>query len=158
MNRFINFQNEHASQLISWFTDEQQLTEWAGPGVEFTVDLKEFVRSISDSPKPCSISSFSMLNKQELIAFGQFYLRHDCVHLCRLVVSPSRRGEGIVAELVSNLFAAGSLKLSASKASLLVYPSNESAIRAYQKLGFSVVEYPGNDDLDGCLYMQRSIL
>lgn len=158
MNRFVDFQYEHASQLITWFADQQQLTQWAGPGIDFTQDLEAFVKSISDSSSSSSISSFSVLTKQELIAFGQFYLRHGCAHLCRLAVSPTRRGEGVAAELVLQLIAVAHLRLSVSRASLFVYPSNVSAIRAYQKLGFSITEYPANDDIDGCLYMQRSIV
>ena len=157
MSRFIDFQNEHAAQLITWFADQQQIAQWAGPGIDFTQDLEVFVKSILEPPSPSSISSFSMLSQQELIGFGQFYLRHGCAHLCRLAVSPTRRGEGVVAELVSNLTAAAHVGLSISKASLLVYPSNGSAVKAYQKLGFSIVDYPGNDDIDGCLYMQKSI-
>ncbi len=158
MNRFVDFKKEHASQLITWFADQQQLTQWAGPGIDFIQDIDAFVRNILDSPNTSSISSFSVLDKQELISFGQFYLRHGCAHLCRLAVSPTRRGEGRIAELVNQLVAAAHIKLSVSRASLLVYSDNLSAIRAYQKLGFSIAEYPAKDDINGCLYMQRSIL
>lgn len=158
MKRFVEFQKEHASQLITWFTDQQQLTQWAGPGIDFTQDIDAFAKSILDSSHTSSISSFSVLNKQELISFGQFYLRHGCAHLCRLAVSPTRRGEGNVVELVNQLVSAAHIKLSVSTVSLLVYSDNLSAIRAYQKLGFSIAEYPAKDDINGCFYMQRSIL
>lgn len=158
MSQFVDFQNEHASQLITWFADQYQLTQWAGPRIVFTQELELFVSNILDLPDTSSLSSFSLLNKKELLAFGQFYLRHDCAHLCRLVVSPTRRGEGVVAQLISHLIAAARARLSVSRASLLVYPNNDSAIRAYQKLGFSIAEYPTDDSIDGCLYMQRSIL
>ena len=87
------------------------------------------------------------------MAFGQYYLREKRCHLGRLVVNPSKRGQGIVATLVARLAVKGKDHLKVKTCSLFVFEDNTHAIRAYHKLGFEQSKYPTNMPLTGCSYM-----
>ena len=39
MTQFTDFKSAHAEQLITWFSNQQQLSEWAGRGVSYS-DIK----------------------------------------------------------------------------------------------------------------------
>lgn len=157
MKQLVEFKKEFAAELFAWFANQTELTQWAGPRLKLTQDLSLLLEQLLQSPNTSQIHSFSLLDQKELLAFGQFYLRSNCAHLCRLVVSPSWRGHSIARELIENLLVTAKSRLSVSEASLFVYPDNLAAIAAYQRIGFSAVDYPGDDAIDGCLYMQRSI-
>ncbi len=65
------------------------------------------------------------------------YYRYDSfLHLAMMYVDEQYRGLGINGELINQLLAWGKEK-GIKNASLTVYPENPSAIRAYEKLGFS---------------------
>ena len=153
MTQFTDFKPAHAEQLITWFSNQQQLSEWAGRGVSYS-DIKQaenLVEQLSIDDMP----AFSLLNEGELLAFGQYYQRLDCCHLCRLAVAPSHRGKGLISTLIYHILEVGYKELSLNTASLFVYPRNESALKSYQKLGFNAEPYIGDDDIDDCLYMRR---
>lgn len=62
------------------------------------------------------------------------------LHLARLLVDPSRRGQGIIRHLIAGLVEQGRRRYSDvlrdENVSLFVFESNSGALRAYQKLGF----------------------
>jgi GNAT superfamily N-acetyltransferase len=90
-----------------------------------------------------ALKSFSLISSEgDLLAFGQYYLRLGKCHLERLVVSPSRHGQGIASHLISQLSISGKLDLSTKSCSLFILGHNKSAIQAYKKLGSSMVDYP----------------
>jgi len=156
MKRLLVFKAAHAKQLINWFANQQELIQWAGKGITFTQKIEHLVKYLNAQPLgDGKIQSFSLMQGDQLIAFGQYYQRLDCCHLCRLAVAPEHRGKGLVSELISEILAIAYKELELSSASLFVYSSNSSALIAYQKLGFSVAEYRGNDDINDCLYMRR---
>ncbi len=140
----------HVIELMSWFPDQLALETWSGPGFRYPFTEASFIEDLN----PFESNSFVLLSKQqELLAFGQFYLRAERCHLGRLAVNPKFRGKGIAAELMQGLMSKGRQLLNVDEFSLFVLSPNESAIRAYQKLGFEFAEYPGQIGLDNCLYM-----
>ncbi|QHJ10895.1 hypothetical protein FX988_01117 [Paraglaciecola mesophila] len=140
----------HLIELMSWFEDEAQIVMWSGSGFCYPYDLGTFKQNL----KLTSLPSFSLVSPQgALQAFGQYYLREQRCHLCRLVVNPANRGLGIVATLIANLAARGKEEFKVNSCSLFVFNDNISAIRAYQKLGFVQTQYPTDMPLAGCTYM-----
>ena len=137
-------------ELMSWFASEEELTVWSGPNFSYPFDLKSFKRDL----KLNTLSSFSMVSSEgDLLAFGQYYLRLGKCHLGRLVVNPRFRGKGIIARLINQLIALGKSELSTQSCSLFVLAHTKSAINAYAKLGFCIVDYPEKIALENCLYM-----
>lgn len=148
--KLIEPSDAHLVELMSWFKDETQLATWSGPGFRYPFDSVTFKEDL----KLTSLPSFSLVSQQsELLAFGQYYLREKRCHLGRLVVNPSKRGQGIVATLVARLAVKGKGHLKVKTCSLFVFVDNTHAIRAYQKLGFEQSKYPTNMPLAGCIYM-----
>ena len=149
----INPSEDHFATLLTWIASYDDLVEWGGPDMNYSTNDHRLKTDLCSE----AYLSFSLVSaSNELLAFGQCYLRLGCCHLCRLIVSPSHRGEGIVKLLIEKISLEGMRTFNARSCSLFVYETNLSAIKAYLKLGFSVVDYPDEETLDNCLYMVKS--
>jgi len=138
--------------MMTWFSDERELTDWAGPNFRYPYTLSSFI----EDSKVMVLSSFSLVsNESDFLAFGQYYNRLDKCHLGRLIVSPRLRGKGVASELMLRLCEFGIKDLNVNQCSLFVLKHNKKAIKAYEKFGFSFVDYPGEIPLEGCLYMVK---
>jgi len=139
-------------ELMSWFSTEEELNIWSGPGFRYPYDLISFKSDL----RLDSLKSFSLVSAEgDLLAFGQYYLRLGKCHLGRLVVNPNSRGQGIASNLIYELSVLGKSDLKTDSCSLFVLGHNKSAIQAYKKLGFSVADYPDKISLENCLYMVK---
>ncbi|MEO9945427.1 GNAT family N-acetyltransferase [Paraglaciecola sp.] len=139
-------------ELMSWFSTEEELSIWSGPGFRYPFDLSSFKSDL----KLDSLKSFSLVSVEgNLLAFGQYYLRLDKCHLGRLIVNPNFRGQGIASHLIQKLGVLGKTELKTDSCSLFVLGHNKSAIQAYTKLGFSMADYPDEIPLEDCLYMVK---
>lgn len=139
-------------ELMSWFSTEEELSIWSGPGFRYPFDLSSFKSDL----KLDLLNSFSLVSAEgNLLAFGQYYLRLERCHLGRLVVNPSLRGQGIASNLIHQLSVLGKLDLKTDSCSLFVLGHNKSAIQAYTKLGFSMADYPEKIPLENCFYMVK---
>ena len=139
-------------ELMSWFSTEEELSIWSGPGFRHPFDLSSFKSDL----KLDSLKSFSLVSVEgNLLAFGQYYLRLDKCHLGRLIVNPNFRGQGIASHLIQKLGVLGKTELKTDSCSLFVLRHNKSAIKAYTKLGFSMADYPDEIRLEDCLYMVK---
>jgi ribosomal protein S18 acetylase RimI-like enzyme len=142
----------HIIELMSWFSNEQELMNWSGPNFRYPFDLSSFMVDL----KLSTLSSFSLVSiESELLAFGQYYNRLEKCHLGRLIVNPNLRGKGIAAELMQKISNLGINDLKVKECSLFVLEHNTSAIKSYGKFGFLVVDYPEKMPLKNCLYMVK---
>jgi RimJ/RimL family protein N-acetyltransferase len=143
----------HVLTLMSWFSNEKELSDWSGPNFRYPFNLSSFVEDL----KLNTLNSFSLVSKEsELLAFGQYYQRLDKCHLGRLIVNPKLRGKGIASELIQRISELGLNDLNVQDCSLFVLSHNNKAIKAYKKMGFSFADYPEGKVLDNCLYMVKS--
>lgn len=143
----------HLIEMMNWFSREQELTDWSGPNFRYPFNLLTFVEDL----KLSTLSSFVLVsNKSELLAFGQYYERLNRCHLGRLIVNPKFRGQGVASELIHRLYTLGIKELNVKESSLFVLAHNESAIKAYEKIGFVFTSYPEKIPLENCLYMVKS--
>ena len=139
-------------ELMSWFSTEEELSIWSGPGFRYPFDLSSFKSDL----KLDSLNSFSLVSTEgSLLAFGQYYQRLERCHLGRLVVNPNLRGQGIASNLIHQLSVLGKSDLKTDSCSLFVLGHNKSAIQAYTKLGFSMADYPEEIPLENCFYMVK---
>jgi ribosomal protein S18 acetylase RimI-like enzyme len=146
------FEN-HLVEMMSWFSNEQDLANWSGPNFRYPFNLSSFVEDI----KLTTLNSFALVsNESDFLAFGQYYLRLGKCHLGRLIVNPKCRGKGIALELMRHLCELGLKELAVKESSLFVLAHNKNAIKAYEKFGFTFVNYPEKIPLDNCLYMVKS--
>lgn len=146
--------SDHFTLMQGWFPDKAATLSWGGPGFRFPFSSASFVEDLHLE----SLDSYVLLRDGDLMAFGQFYKRLGRCHLGRLAVNPGQRGQGIVNHLIRELVAVGCPKLSASECSLFVLERNTAAIRAYEKAGFVITDYPGVIPIDDCLYMVKPVV
>lgn len=150
--RIIKAEDNHLSTLMSWFKNQQEVTQWGGPHVLITDDVQALKESIQWS----FYASYALLSESgEIVAFGQFYEREHRCHIARIAVCPNHRGQGLVAKLINQMIKVGTQSLNVEQSSLFVWPDNKSAIKAYQKLGFIISDYPNGLGFDDCLYMVK---
>lgn len=145
--------DHHFSVLMTWFTDEDMLAQWSGPGFRYPFTPASFKQDL----RLTELSSFALISsEQELLAFGQYYNRIGRCHLGRLAVNPKFRGRGIAAHLMEQLCTKGLNSLNVNECSLFVLAQNNKAIKAYEKFGFVFADYPEVISLDNCLYMVKA--
>lgn len=142
----------HLREMMGWFNSEAELREWAGPQFNYPFTQATFEADLTLT----QLASFSLLNSQaELLAFGQAYQRLKRWHLGRLVVSPKHRGQGIVQGLIEQLSQVGRREHKIFANSLFVMKQNVAAIKAYQRCGFVIAEYPQPMPMQETYYMIR---
>lgn len=146
-------QSSHVTQLMQWFPDRHSCSIWAGPEFRYPytdVSFKEDIR--------LQLPSYSMLgDDDELLGFGQYYLRAGRCHLARLAVSPQHRGRALGAFLIRELCRLGCRDMKVSDCSLFVLESNSPAMTLYTRLGFKPAHYPGEmPPIEGCVYLVAS--
>ncbi len=143
---------QHIEQLMTWFTNQDDLHQWVGTEFRFPYDYSSFCEDLALSSTP----SYSLMDATgELMAFGQYYARLERCHLARLVVNPKHRGKGHVGQLIKQLSEKGKHTLGLECTSLFVLPDNPSAQKAYQKLGFEIQSYPEMLAEKNCIYMVK---
>ena len=144
----------HKLAIKPWFTNASQLTSWGGPNMVFPISDADFVSALSHE----HLGSFCLVDEQQqVLAFGQHYVRLGRHHLGRLAVNPHFRGLGLAKELIERLLLQAKQDREARGASLFVYPDNRVAFNCYRSLGFREQAYPADlpEGMPECVYMVR---
>ncbi len=141
--------------LMQWFPKAGDVNIWGGPNFRFPFNRHSFFEDVKWGRMP----SYSLRDPQgAFAAFGQIYERYGRINLARLVVNPTRRGEGVGKRLIDQLMTVGPSQFSCDEFSLFVYRDNISAFECYRSMGFVVADYP--DDMphpDVCYYLTRPL-
>lgn len=139
---------------MTWFSSQTEFESWVGLSGGYPFTPESFRKAL----KLDTYLSLALQDEHDnMVAFGQCYVRLERLHLARLVVGPEHRGTGLVSVLIEALTARGGARFGASELSLFVMHNNSSAIRAYEKLGFESVDYPEENPLEACFYMIKPI-
>jgi len=150
--KLINPSSAHLGELVTWVSTADQLRQWAGPNMNYPCDVDTLKQDLFANNWP----SFSLVSEgQNLLGFGQYYLRAGRCHLSRLIVAPSQRGNGIANTLIELISHEARVALNVTPCSLFVYTHNHAAIKAYQKLGFKMIDSPENQTMEDCIYMVK---
>jgi len=145
------FKLEDWQYLNQWISNESDLIQFAGPIFSFPIDQKQIENYLSDSNR---IIFRVDTESGQTIGIAEISIEtYTIVKLARILIGEkSLRGQGIGTELITTLTAYAFNKLKANKVILNVYSWNISAIRCYQKVGFSQTDKPityiqvGNDE------------
>ncbi|WLS78535.1 GNAT family protein [Erwinia pyri] len=135
------FQEQDKPLLRSWFASQREVTQWAGPGVEWPLS-DAFLETLLDSAsqKPARLLTFAARQEEDLAAVAQLGFDWDnhFACLCRVVVNPALRGQKLAERMGSMLVESAFLHLqpAVERIELHVYPFNKAAVRTYEKLGF----------------------
>lgn len=144
---------DNLREVMTWFKNQDELTQWGGPGIEYGLSLTEFAEQI----KQTEIPSFCLIANDNICGFGQFYQRLGRHHFGRLAIAPQERGKRLAYELLQRLMALAPEQQEGQGYSLFVLEHNTPALKTYQKLGFEFATYPDviPGGLANCRYMIR---
>lgn len=136
--------------VAAWLPDQASTLRWAGPRIIFPFDAAQLEVQLQVPGG----KSYTLQSNGEIVAFGQHWvLEVPSVHLGRLIVSPTHRGNGFGRELCCQLIAAAMENTGASSVTLRVYKDNEVALALYHSLGFRQLA----EESDGqVLFMRRN--
>lgn len=150
--QLIKANSGHIRQIMTWFDSKENLLKWSGPNFRYPFTFETFEQDLQLD----NLQSYALVSlDNELMAFGQFYLRLERCHLGRLVVSPNFRGQGAAGLLMASLCEIGHRELGTTESSLFVLADNSSAVTAYEKFGFTEQDYPEPMPIKNCLYMTK---
>jgi ribosomal protein S18 acetylase RimI-like enzyme len=153
MTKLVNVSNGQCLTVKTWFSDHNAIYTWGGPNMTYPMSDTDFL-NLLNAPH---INSFCLQDEgQQIIAFGQHYLRLERHHLGRLVVNPSCRGQGLGKILIQQLLAQAFTSKATLGASLFVFRDNTVAYNCYQSLGFIETDYPEKTfprNMQNCAYM-----
>ncbi|WP_084407379.1 GNAT family N-acetyltransferase [Aestuariibacter salexigens] len=139
-------------ELLSWFTNQEQFTQWAGPNLSIPQSATQLKSQLTAN----NVVNCAFTYNDKLAGFGQFTTKPTHIHLSRLAVSPSLRGKGLGKALVMALLTQANRTFRAKPASLFVYQNNKAALRCYEALGFTQTALPDwASAAPGCLFMVR---
>jgi ribosomal protein S18 acetylase RimI-like enzyme len=149
--QLVSTTQEHLRLMMTWFPDADSCRLWGGTDFRYPFTEDSFVAGSRCEALP----SYSLVGTHgELLGFGQHYDRVGRCHLGRLVISPTRRGEGLGTRLIDKLVEVGAPAFGATECSLFVARANPAAARLYERLGFTIAPYPdASFDLAGSDYM-----
>jgi len=138
--------------IASWIDNAESCIRWAGPRLSFPF-------SATDLPRLLSLAEFSSYcladGPSAACGFGQYWVvTPGEVHLGRIIVSPTRRRQGLGRVLCQQLMAEAVQNTGARALTLRVYRDNSAAIALYGSLGFAQLEAQSTDAV---LFMQTGV-
>jgi RimJ/RimL family protein N-acetyltransferase len=149
-HRLTTLSNAHIDARMQGFPDAASVAVWSPSNSYPFTDRQRFILE----SKLDELASMMLVDEADTpLAFGQYYARHGCCHLGRLVVAPQRRGQGLGSELIRQLMARGTAELGTTRCSLFVLDYNTAARKLYARVGFSETPYPETLPLPDCLYL-----
>jgi len=121
--------------ILSWVGTADLFRQWGGPGLAFPGTPESVWSVIGASPE----NAFSLLDSSgELVGFGQALIRDPSVHLARLIVSPSHRGQGLGGVLAMKLIQAA-ITHHTDGITLKAYACNTSGLSLFDSLVFAAM-------------------
>jgi RimJ/RimL family protein N-acetyltransferase len=133
--------------ILEWISGPDELVQWAGPALfawPLTLaQLESYVAGASAAgrrvfrPVPAGArGGDEQTGLLGLCELGESSTRHRSAKVCRVLVAPSHRGEGVGRAMVSLLADIAFGEHEVHRLHLNVYSFNEAAIRCYQAAGF----------------------
>lgn len=135
------FKSKDWKYLAKWILTESELIQFAGPIFTFPINQSQVERYLSNKNR--IVFKIETETKQT-IGMAEISMEDNNVSkLARILIGEkSMRGKGIGTELINKLTEYSFGKLKSKKVVLNVYSWNISAIKCYQKVGFSKTDKP----------------
>jgi len=136
----VHFGEKHFPLLMSWFHDQQEVTQWAGSGPTFPItpsQLAAMVEEARTSP-PRRYCWMAATNDGHLVGHAQLALdwNDGVARLARIAIAPELRGRGMAHGMLSLVLAEAFALPRIERVELNVFSWNEAAIKTYTRLGF----------------------
>jgi len=130
----------HFAEVASWFANEREAAQWAGPAVRYPLDTAQLQAMVDQSQaRPPGRLCYTAERGGDVIGHAQLGLdwRNGSARLGRVAVSPRQRGQGLAAPMLSLVLARAFSMPQIERVELGVFTWNTPAVRTYQRLGFT---------------------
>jgi RimJ/RimL family protein N-acetyltransferase len=134
------FTQEHFAILASWFPTEADLIQWGGPKLRFPLDDSQMNAMLENKPGNLPDNRCWMaLHDGSLIGHAQliFDWKNGNATLARVAIAPAFRGQKLAVPMLNLVIAEAFQYPQLMRLELNVFSFNQSAIQAYNRLGFS---------------------
>lgn len=121
--------------MLSWIQSESDRVLWSGNSFIDGLNLLSFQKHLRRE----DLLAFQLLDKSKIInGYGEIILKSKKqATLCRIIVAPRIRGEGIGKYLCENLISEIRKLKDIKEVSLNTLTCNKAAMACYKSLGFS---------------------
>jgi RimJ/RimL family protein N-acetyltransferase len=123
--------------LISWIDSKETLMQFARPGFTFPLTSEQLDKSLSDKNR----FAFTVIDTEsgDCIGHSEIYLKEASASLGRILIGDEElRGKGLGKKIVIQLLDYSFNILNQSQVELNVFDWNISAIKCYEKVGFTI--------------------
>lgn len=140
MTQLEKFRPEHAREILSWPTSQQEAFYWASLSGYDAFDTSVFSSWHADS----DVFAYVLTRNNLLCACGELWLEpsENSVEIARLIVAPDFRRQGVAKALIQELTTVAKDK-GFVKSWLRVFPENKNAVSCYLACGF---HYASDDE------------
>ena len=137
MIRLEPFATSDFNKLISWVDSEEDLIQFAGPIFKFPLTERQLEKYLEDKSR--FVFKVIETDPEQTIGHCEIYLTEETVKLCRILIGEkSFRGKGFGLQIVNDLLEISFARFNKPFIELNVYDWNVSAIKCYEKVGFSI--------------------
>lgn len=137
--RLVPFAAAHFATLVRWFSSEEEVVQWGGPGVSFPLDASQLDVMLGETrARPPGRLAWMAEGRDRMVGHAQLGLdwRNGNALLARVAVAPDERGRGLAAAMLRQVIGCGFALPGFERIELNVYSFNTPAIRLYERLGF----------------------
>lgn len=136
------FKFKYIPEIVSWIKSESDMVQWAGQVFTWPMTQKQFKEHIREGKKqPQTLFPFVMVKDSSLIGYcelSSFHRPADKASLTRVIISPEYRNKGMATTMIKEVLNFGFETLDLNRVSLGVFDFNETAIKCYKNIGFSM--------------------
>jgi len=137
MIRLEKFNRDNYANLISWIDSAEALMQFGGPQFTFPLTAEKLDISLSDKSR----IAFSIISNETNSSIGhaEIYLSESSAKIGRILIGDAKqRGKGLGQQIVNSLLEHTFFKLDKATVELNVFDWNTSAIKCYEKVGFTI--------------------
>lgn len=127
------------TEVASWIDSPEKLVMWAGTKFSYPVEAAQFADNLSKE----NVKAFVCKKDKGIVGYGEIGsidTQKGVAFLCRIIIRPAERGEGIGKQLFRFLVKYCRDELQLQKVYLNVFRNNKHAVELYEKEGFIVME------------------
>ena len=121
--------------ILPWVDSADLLRQWGGPSLVHASTPEEVWFAMGATPE----NAFVLFDPSgEIVGFGQAFVRDPSVHLARLIVAPSRRGQGLGRRLAMRLIQAAIVH-HPDEITLKAEPNTSTAAKLFNSFNFAAM-------------------
>jgi RimJ/RimL family protein N-acetyltransferase len=140
MISLVPFSSDDIEMLLTWFSTEADLVQWAGATLVFPLDRRQLEDILGETQALPQQRKAWMATTDDGRIVGHVQLvtdrRNGIGRVARVGIAPAERGHGYGIQMVRSVVDEAFSDPNIERVELNVFSFNTAALRAYEKLGF----------------------